>query len=38
MEIPLTSFLDFVLKSERPKMTCAKKIKAQHKKTITWIS
>ncbi len=29
MEIPLTSFLDFVLKSGRPKMTCAKKIKAQ---------
>lgn len=29
MEIPLTSFLDFVLKSGRPKMTCAKRIKAQ---------
>lgn len=29
MEIPLTSFLDFVLKSGSPKMTCAKKIKVQ---------
>lgn len=29
MEIPLTSFIDFVLKSGSPKMTCAKKIKAQ---------
>lgn len=29
MEIPLTSFIDFVLKSGSPKMTCAKKIKTQ---------
>jgi len=29
MEIPLTSFVDFVLKSGSPKMTCAKKIKSQ---------
>lgn len=29
MEIPLTSFIDFVLKSGSPKMTCAKKIHAQ---------
>lgn len=29
MEIPMTSFIDFVLKSGSPKMTCAKKIKNQ---------
>jgi hypothetical protein len=29
MEIPLTSFVDFVLKSGSPKMTSAKKIKTQ---------
>src|SRR5688572_8784533 len=29
MEIPLTSFIDFVLKSGSPKMTCAKRIKYQ---------
>jgi hypothetical protein len=29
IEIPLTSFLDFVAKSGIPKMTCAKKIKKQ---------
>src|SRR5450631_4137288 len=29
MEVPLTSFIDFVLKSGGPKMTCSKKIKAQ---------
>lgn len=29
MDIPLTSFIDFVLKSGGPKMTCAKKIKTQ---------
>lgn len=29
MEIPLTSFVDFVLKSGSPKLTCAKQIKQQ---------
>jgi len=29
MEIPLTTFLDYVLKSGSPKMTCVKKIKSQ---------
>jgi len=29
MEVSLTSFIDFVLKSGGPKMTCARKIKAQ---------
>jgi len=29
MEIPLTSFIDFVTKSGSPKMTCAKNIKTQ---------
>lgn len=29
MEVPLTSFIDFVLKSGSPKMTCAKLIKEQ---------
>lgn len=29
MEIPLTSFMDFVMKSGSPKMTCAKKIKTK---------
>jgi len=29
MEIPLTSFIDFVIKSGSPKMTCAQKIKSQ---------
>tara|TARA_R110002020_G_scaffold214594_2_gene421647 strand:- start:888 stop:1355 length:468 start_codon:yes stop_codon:yes gene_type:complete len=29
MDIPLTSFIDFVLKSGSPKMTSAKKIKSQ---------
>lgn len=28
MDIPLSSFIDFVLKSGSPKMTCAKKIKS----------
>lgn len=29
MDIPLTSFVDFVLKTGRPRLTCAKEIKAQ---------
>lgn len=29
MDVPLSSFMDFVLKSGSPRMTCAKKIKAQ---------
>ncbi|MCG2612733.1 hypothetical protein LZZ85_00515 [Terrimonas sp. NA20] len=29
MEIPLTSFIDYTLKTGTPKMTCAKKIKGQ---------
>lgn len=29
MEVPLTSFIDFIMKSGSPKMTCAKKIKVQ---------
>lgn len=29
MEVPMTSFLDFVLKTGTPRMTCAKQIKAQ---------
>ncbi|ULQ52161.1 hypothetical protein [Flavihumibacter fluvii] len=27
MEVPLTSFVDFIIKTGRPKLTCAKKIK-----------